>query len=134
MKQNIKNIVNLVLGFILFSHITLIHNFEQNYIICSEDNGRVHIEEIGNSHCHNATDLFSNLISNKDCEDENIDENCFEENQLLTKNNIISKLIKVKNNISGILPAVDNKTKNSFDIIPQVNNTLENYSTVLLLI
>ncbi len=142
MKKFRNNItVNAIIIFSILSHVTLIHTFAKDLVVClNEENGNVKIEKINDcEECKIPLEVLYNSslveksISDIDCEDIPLDEFCFEENQLMPKIDILFWKLLVKT----IMPDVTEYDTLKYFIADKTFNfnlTLENYTSVLLLI
>ncbi len=132
--------ISAVLIITLLSHVTVIHTFVKDLVLCINDNGNVKIEKIND--CESCapflTDVFGvenggQNLSDISCEDIPLEKFCFEENQLITKTDIFLWKLSV----SSILPQLNNSDPDTY-LIPLnttiKNFTLSNYTSVLLLI
>ncbi|MFH1528977.1 MAG: hypothetical protein ABIJ40_11380 [Bacteroidota bacterium] len=139
-----NKVINVFLLFSMLSHVTFLHNYFDNYILCYGADGRIAIENANDfSECEGVkifdkevrpNNTGATTVDNTDCEDVSLDENCFEENQFLSKNKIVIPDYILKTN-QLVLPS-ENEV-NSFhqiDFNLTDNTILENYTTVSLLI
>ena len=134
-----KRSISLALIITILWHIVIVHNVFQNYVICYGNDGHIEIENP--LECENCSypvqDYLlvaggNTVLNNNDCEDMSLDENCFDDNQFITKNNVNFSLILIKSNFIKIQPEQIN---NLFKVITNEitrNNILSNYSTVSL--
>ncbi|VAX15509.1 hypothetical protein MNBD_IGNAVI01-3030 [hydrothermal vent metagenome] len=138
----INKIISISLIVIMFSHLTFLHNFFQDYVLCNELDGNVTVENI-NEHA-----AFSNSSSSaisitagqsiydvNNCQDTLLDEYCIDENGFIPKDKVDLN-VNLANTWETITPS-----ENEFKIYKFVDKTLlkenhilKNYSTVSLLI
>lgn len=124
----------------MLSHITFIHNIVHDYVLCYGNDGHIEIENVNDCTDCSPRSRFdthtasSSQISSKDCSDISLEENCFEEEQYLSKNktsiNRSSQKSKLFSFLNGNLEnnfSLDNKNRLE-------NNILVNYSNISLLI
>ena len=133
-------ITSTMLILVILSHITFMHNLVHDYIICYGNDGHIEVENI--NECDDCTphSMFgdkeesSSKLSNKDCEDVSLDVNCYEEEQYISQNKkLINRTILKSTMLSFQIENPEN-TFNQKDKIIFKNKTLENYTTILLLI
>lgn len=124
----------------MLSHITFIHNIVHDYVLCYGNDGHIEIENVNDCTDCAPQSMFdtqtasSSQISSKDCNDISLNENCFEEEQYLSKNNTsINRSIQK----SKLFSFLNGNPKNNFNLDNKnrlENNILESYSNILLLI
>ncbi|MBT8378864.1 MAG: hypothetical protein KJN64_06525 [Ignavibacteria bacterium] len=132
--------INVVIVISLLSHLTILHNFLEDYVICYGTDGHIAVENVNDcDECPSidlsTLDYFANEeVKKPECEDISIDQHCFEGNQFIINNNIdLPSTILVLN-------AVFSKSKDEikFYYSPNTNNNknqiLDSYTTVSLLI
>lgn len=135
---SINKITSVVLIFMLLSHIIFMHSFLENYVICHGTDGHIEIENVGDSaSCddHSLAEYVSNSkISNADCKDFSLEENCLSDEQLIFKNQI--KFNAGIQKEEAFISEFKNKYLTFIMIETNIysNNILENYSTISLLI
>jgi hypothetical protein len=115
----------------------------ENYVVCYGFDGHVEVENINNSYECSSIDMMRSssymgeiVVSNSDCKDVSLGVNCFE-NDIIISENKTSSRIDIQKYITHILSFDANKnipTFNFFNSIKIINNILENYTTVSLLI
>jgi hypothetical protein len=135
---SINKITSVVLVFVMLSHMIFMHSFLENYVICYGNDGHIEIENVNDSESCDDHSLAeyrtSSIISNSDCQDFNLEENCFNDEQLIFQNQIkINAGIKKE---EAFISDLKNKFQTFIKIETNIyfNNTLENYSTISLLI
>jgi len=143
-KTKRNNIINIFLIVALLSHVTYFHELLDNYVLCYGTDGHIAIENINDSSdCINPSQKINNfqnelnITSNyqdNNCNDISLHSNCFEDNQFL-----LDKKISPSINFDYFiqyLPRLDQKEifSRSIKSIEPLNQALQNYSTVTLLI
>ncbi len=132
--------INVIIIISILSHVTLLHTFAKDLVVCLNDNGNVKIEKINDcEECTTSLEVLLNSgfnkksISDIDCEDIPLDEFCFEENQLLPKADVLFwKLF-----VTAIVPNINEYTAVNYIVISgesSYNFILQNYTSVSLLI
>ena len=135
-----NNIVSIILLVTLLSHITFMHSVVQNFVLCYGNDGHIQIEDVNDSESCESHSTFESeetttvYINSADCEDVNLNENCFEEEQFISKNRIAINcdVLRSKN-----FSVRNENWKNNFNKNYQTkfgNNILESYTTVSLII
>ena len=128
----------------LLSHVTYFHDLLDNYVVCYGTDGHIAIENIidssdcinpsqKNSNFQNELNISSNYEDNN-CNDISLHSNCFEDSQFL-----LDKKISPSINFDffiQFLPRLYQKEIFSHKLksIEPLNQALQNYSTVTLLI
>ena len=124
----------------MLSHLTFMHSFVQNYIICYGSDGHIQIENVNDcGSCENhpifeSAEITISYLSSTDCNDVSLDENCLDDAQFFSKNKITINAGNQKNNIFIFRSGNHKRTLNKIDTITFGNNILENYTTVSLII
>jgi hypothetical protein len=145
MKKTRRNkLINIFLILTMLSHVTYFHDILDNYVICYGTDGHVEIENINNpSDCIISTQeqnnlpneiSFKNNYQDNNCNDISLHSNCFEDSQFLSDKKITSSFNL--NCLVQQLPRSNEKENFSIFFHNQkfINQTLQNYSTVTLLI
>lgn len=134
-------VINIVLMFVMLSHLTFIHNFIYDYVLCYGNDGHIQIENINEFENCKSRSIFevektisTYIISSVDCEDVSLDENCFEEEQFIFNKRVNSYAVILKSNISIYLTENQKNGTDKIEINRFGSNVLENYTTVSLLI
>lgn len=139
MKRNLKHkIINIFLLIVLLGHLTFIHDIIKNYVLCYGADGHIAIEKV--NECVKCPELndFIELgypsINCVNCEDVSLDQNCIAEGQFLTKNKDAVSAELIKTSVNILKPDNRLNTILAVDLHQNINPTLQNYSTVSLLI
>ncbi len=138
-KKLTYKLINVVVILVMLSHITFMHNLFKNYVLCFGSDGHIQIENINDcEECtgldilNTATSTENVTIQNLDCEDIPLDEHCFEENQFLSKKNILA-ITEIKSKVTTTTPNRE-VTFINLNTNPTNNHILESYTTVSLTI
>ena len=136
-----KKILSLFLIVSMLSHVTFLHNYLDDYVLCYGNDGHTAIEKLNdcdeylNLEVRNSTEFNNNVhFNNDDCTDFPIFDSCFEDNEF-----VIDKKVNFGINfISNILHKVKPQYKTKHILITNLttlkDSILESYSTVSLLI
>ncbi len=139
----LHKLFSLLLVIAMISHLSYFHNILDNYVVCYGSDGHIAIENINNnSECSNLDLILSSSFSgeiiraNIDCIDVSLDDYCSKDakNISVNKTTINFELQKKAFQILSFDTQKHNPTINNSHSIKIVNNILEKYTTVLLLI
>ncbi len=126
----------------MVSHLTILHRFLQDYVLCNGSDGHISIENVNEyAACSNTSSFTISVLPGlsisvaDECKDTRLNENCIDENEFILENrtNLNVDLI----NRWQIIASPENLLKNynfSDRNVFKENPILENYTTVSLLI
>ena len=131
--------INILIVISLLSHLTILHNFLEDYVICYGSDGHIAVENVND--CVECPSIdFSTLdysaiegVKNSECEDISLDQHCFAENQFITKNNVDLPNFIIA--IKTVLSRQENQVNRYHSLNNNnINRILDSYTTISLLI
>lgn len=133
-------IINTVLIIVFLSHLTFLHDYLGNYVICYGADGHEAIERINEcddcmSSNFQVPEILQGIetVAQSDCEDIALEENCISESQFIPKKKITVSTSIVKVATIKLTPCRNTEINPITNRIFE-NITIENYTTVSLLI
>ena len=131
-----NKIINLVLILSILSHITYLHNYLDDYILCYGNDGHITIEKLSDcNECSNLDLISTNIYFDyDDCTDFPILNSCFEDTEFLVDKKVNISLNLVSNKRYVLNPQPKTKHTQTIKYNTLKDSILESYSTISLLI